>query len=43
MRKPMVKRMSGSARLAAGVGGAAGVALLVVACSRWTTIKTSTI
>jgi predicted lipoprotein with Yx(FWY)xxD motif len=33
MTNSMVKRMSGSARLAAGVGGAAGVALLAAACS----------
>jgi predicted lipoprotein with Yx(FWY)xxD motif len=33
MRNSMVKRMSAPARLAAGVGGAVGVAMLVAACS----------
>jgi predicted lipoprotein with Yx(FWY)xxD motif len=33
MRKTMVRRMSPPARLAAGVGGAVGVAVLVAACS----------
>ena len=33
MRYSMVKRMSAPARLATGVGGAVGVALLVAACS----------
>ena len=33
MRDSMVKRMSAPARLAAGVGGAVGVAMLVAACS----------
>ena len=33
MRKSMVKRMSAPARLAAGVGGAVGVGLLVAACA----------
>jgi predicted lipoprotein with Yx(FWY)xxD motif len=33
MRNLMVKRMSAPARLAAGVGGAVGVAMLVAACS----------
>ena len=33
MRNSIVKRMSAPARLAAGVGGAVGVAMLVAACS----------
>ena len=33
MRNSMVKRMSAPARVAAGVGGAVGVAMLVAACS----------
>ena len=41
MRNSMVKRMSAPARLAAGVGGAVGVAMLVAACSSGSSSSTA--